>query len=108
MVLGYAAVIFRCDVLVLLAPLTLQMLACGEVPLARALLVGAQEACCALLLTVLADSRFWRRWLWPEGVVLFFNTVENKSAEWGVQPWHWYLTSALARVSSVTSTQIFA
>lgn len=29
--------------------------------------------------------------------MLFFNTAENRSSEWGTQPWHWYLTNALLK-----------
>ena len=184
-------IIFRCDMLILLVPLTLQMLISGEIKFWRALFNGIVCCMCVLLLTVVIDSYYWklyyhpgivsglgetegvdgtlgesnmnlfvsmmkpamlvissfvsslahvtdrlssilldaqsqssqpqswgliltRLWhslqtivsdsdsgvlfLWPEGVVLFFNTVENKSSQWGVMSTHWYFSNALPKV----------
>jgi hypothetical protein len=87
----------RCDMLVLLGPVALSWLVTRKATFPQLVVIGGAVGTLALLTTVLVDSVFWGRWLWPEGVVLFFNTVENKSHQWGVMPPHWYITSALPR-----------
>ena len=95
--LGAAAATLRCDLLLLIAPLGLWMMRERRVGLlggAAATLLGAALAAG---LSVLVDSHLWGRPLWPELEVLLFNTVANRSSEWGVSPPLWYLYSALPR-----------
>jgi hypothetical protein len=84
-----SAVIFRSDTLVFAAPFVLSMLISKKVTFFHFLLSGFATAIPCILISVAVDSFFWRRLLWPEALVFLFNTVQNKSAEWGTLPWNW-------------------
>jgi alpha-1,6-mannosyltransferase len=65
----------------------------------------------SLLVSVSIDTYFWglqydiryrtdpKKWfvMWPEMHSFYFNGVQNKSSEWGVSPWHWYLLAAIPK-----------
>ena len=95
--LTIAVVIFRFELVLLLAPLCLLALLNRQIGLVALVRLGVSTAAGALLCTVVIDSYFWRRTLYPEGEVLYFNTVLNKSGDYGTSPFHWYFTSALPR-----------
>ena len=71
-------VIFRCDLLPWAGLMGVHMLLERQISFGRGLAVGALAAVSSLAVTVLVDSVFWGRWLWPEGEVLWFNTAENR------------------------------
>lgn len=107
-ILVVCAAVVRCDVIILLTTIGLSMLLRGEMTLLGAVLTGISGGVSALLTTVPLDSILWvqrgksttsvlKSLVWPEGIVLLFNTVQNKSSDWGVLPWHWYFSRALPR-----------
>ena len=100
--LGFTAAVFRSDMFALAAPVGLSLVSIGRVSFWRGALVGISSACIGVALTCPIDSYFWGRWVWPEGVVLFYNTVQNESHRWGRMPPWFYFTSALPRAFTTT------
>ena len=76
-------VVQRCDMLPLAGLIGLHMLLSGQVKLHQGIAYGLVAGAGSLLLTVACDSWLWQRWLWPEGEVLWFNTVLNRCAPTG-------------------------
>ena len=95
--------VFRCDTLLLLFTVGLMMLIRRQLTIVEAICTGIVSGLFGLLLTVPLDSLLWGRPIWPEFEVLWFNTVDNKSSEWGTMPYHWYLTSGLPRGMLLTA-----
>ncbi|KAI8344439.1 Alg9-like mannosyltransferase family-domain-containing protein [Chlamydoabsidia padenii] len=101
--LSTAGIIFRFEVGILL-----MILICYETLLFRRLGWWESVQCLllasvpSLVLSVLVDSWFWQRWVWPEGVVFYFNAILNKSSEWGTLPWHAYLSQFLPRLLMIS------
>ncbi|CAH1416242.1 unnamed protein product [Lactuca virosa] len=93
----FATIVFRCDMLLLLCPLGLELLLTKSISLWKAIKCCAGAAIFSIGLTIFIDSIMWQRWLWPEFEVFWFNSVLNRSSEWGTHPFYWYFTSALPR-----------
>ena len=58
--------------------IAMHLLITRQISLRAGLVTGAAAGAVSLALTVLVDSWFWQRWLWPEGEVLWFNTAQNR------------------------------
>lgn len=95
--LVFTAGIFRCDMLLLLFTVGLCMLIRRQLTILEALSVGVATGVIGLLMTVPLDSVLWGRPIWPEFEVWWFNTVDNRSSEWGEMVWHWYFSRALPK-----------
>uniref|UniRef100_A0A8D9C083 Mannosyltransferase n=1 Tax=Cacopsylla melanoneura TaxID=428564 RepID=A0A8D9C083_9HEMI len=94
---GICVVIFRAELVLFLGLLILFELFYLRLSITGLLVRGIPIGLCCLALTVGVDSFFWQRLLWPEGDVLYFNTILNGSVDYGTHPFFWYFYSALPR-----------
>ncbi|KAF2146439.1 glycosyltransferase family 22 protein [Aplosporella prunicola CBS 121167] len=105
-----AGVVFRSELALLVAALVAwdlaKRVAAAGFPgatsyLRLAIPAGLAGAVVGLALSVPVDTFFWRTWptpLWPEWAAFAYNTLQGRSADWGVSPWHHYFASALPRL----------
>ena len=94
-----AIIVFRGELAIFLGIILLMDLVVGRIRFLNLIPYSMIGLVLSLALTVPLDTFMWQKssYYWPEGQVLYYNIILNKSSNWGVMPWAWYWYSAIPR-----------
>ncbi|XP_014677473.1 PREDICTED: dol-P-Man:Man(7)GlcNAc(2)-PP-Dol alpha-1,6-mannosyltransferase-like, partial [Priapulus caudatus] len=83
---AFAILVFRSELSLLLGAMLIMDLVSRRTTPLQLLCTAVPAGVFSLAATIVIDTYFWQRPLWPEGEVLWYNTVQNKSSNWGTMP----------------------
>lgn len=97
----FTAVVFRVELVILAASLGLFSLGSGQIDFRSLLVAGMRGVGYGALISITVDSYFWDKFpMIPEVNSFFFNVVNGKSSEWGIEPFSSYFRVHLPNLTN--------
>lgn len=98
MLFVFSAVVFRSEIALLLGTNAVWLLIIPMISLQGLIPPFVVSFVLSLTISVLVDSYFWQKWLWPELWGFYYNVVQGSASNWGTSPWYYYFVSALPKL----------